>query len=141
MADILTKAERSAFMARIRSKDTRPELIVRKTLHRLGYRFRVHFKGLAGRPDVAFPGRKKAIFVHGCFWHQHSGCSFSHLPKTRTEYWRDKFARNCARDLENVLAANKRGWSTYTIWECELTKEEALIDGIRKFLGPTSVRS
>lgn len=132
--DRLSKAERSAHMARIRRADTRPERVVRSLLHRLGYRFRIQFAKVPGRPDVAFPARRKCVQVYGCFWHAH-GCSLSHMPKTRSDFWAAKFARNRARDARLEQAAAAQGWTTLTIWECETRNPEGLEQRLRHFLG------
>lgn len=121
-------------MARIRRADTKPELIVRRLLHSHGYRFRTQFAKVPGRPDVAFPARKKCIQVHGCFWHAH-GCAMSSLPKTRTAFWEAKFARNKERDARLENAATTAGWETLTIWECETGDVEALRNRLVIFLG------
>jgi DNA mismatch endonuclease (patch repair protein) len=136
MADHLTAQERSAFMARIRGRDTKPELVVRRLLHALGYRFRLHHKALPGKPDVAFTKRRKAIFVHGCFWHGHDGCAFSHVPKTRPDYWSAKFQVNRARDARNLADLKSCGWDAVVVWECELRDETELTARLSTFLGP-----
>ena len=117
--DTLTSAERSRRMARIRSRDTAPELRVRRLLNGLGYRFRLHRKDLPGSPDLVFPSRRKVIFVHGCFWHAHGRCKTANQPKTRRAYWSGKFARNKARDRSNTLKLRKLGWDVFVIWECQ----------------------
>lgn len=137
MVDRLTPQQRSAVMARIRRSDTKPEIIVRQLLHRLGYRFRVQLKGVPGRPDVAFPRRRKIIQIHGCFWHAHEGCATFRMPKSRTEFWEAKFARNKARDARLEEAARHAGWDVLTLWECGLDDEAGLIDELVDFLGPT----
>ncbi|MGZ3398402.1 MAG: very short patch repair endonuclease [Caulobacteraceae bacterium] len=135
MADRLSPAARSAHMARIRRADTKPEWIVRRLLHRMGYRFRLQWKPAPGRPDVAFPGRQKLIHVHGCFWHQHDGCRLAHMPSTRRGFWQAKFDRNRARDARDLQRAHDEGWETLVIWECE-TAEAANLEGrLRDFLG------
>lgn len=123
-------------MARIRGKDTKPELVVRRLLHRLGYRFRTHFKPVPGRPDIAFTKRRKAILVHGCFWHGHEGCRGSHVPTTRSDFWRAKFERNRARDRRQEEEARALGWDVLTVWECEVADEGQLADRLKAFLGP-----
>src|SRR5688500_5473333 len=110
---------RSALMSRVRGKNTRPEIIVRRALHALGERFRVHCAELPGRPDIVLPRHSLAIFVHGCFWHRHPGCRLSSSPKTRVKFWTDKFATNVARDARNVGALESAGWRVGTLWECE----------------------
>jgi len=128
--------EKSRQMALIRSKDTKPELIVRTVAHRLGYRFRLHRKDLPGKPDLVFPSRRAIIFVHGCFWHGHNCKRGSRVPKTRTEYWRAKIARNTARDQRALAALESDGWRVLTIWECELTNQSSLEERLIAFLDP-----
>lgn len=111
-------ATRSAVMSRIRSRDTKPEMAVRRALHAAGLRYRLHRKELPGRPDLVFPGRRIALFVHGCFWHQH-GCRLSHAPASRLEYWEPKLRRNKERDAGNVEALEAAGWTVMQVWECE----------------------
>lgn len=128
--DVHSKTTRSFNMSRIRSKDTKPEMIVRRFLHSKGFRYRLHRKNLPGRPDIVLLGNKTAIFVHGCFWHGHSGCKYFVLPKTRTQWWREKIARNKLNDKRKRLAIKKEGWRIVTLWECELRsdkKEQTLL--------------
>lgn len=129
-------------MARIRSKDTKPEMAVRRIAHGMGYRFRVHRNDLPGRPDVVFPSRRAVIFVHGCFWHSHPdpNCKDAVAPKTRTDYWLPKLARNKARDAINIAALETAGWRVMTIWECEIRDREAIMAALRKFLGEPGAR-
>jgi DNA mismatch endonuclease (patch repair protein) len=141
MVDTLTPAHRSARMSGIRSKDTKPELVVRRLLHSMGYRYRLHPKDLPGKPDVAFRRHKKAIFVHGCFWHQHSGCSIAHIPKSRTEYWQTKLERNVARDAKHIAELEAADWSVLVIWECQTGPPDALRQQLALFLGPVSGES
>lgn len=133
--DRMTPEKRSALMSRIRRSDTKPELIVRQLLHARGYRFRVQLKGVPGRPDVAFPARRKAILVHGCFWHQHEGCRLSRAPATRSEFWREKFARNKERDTRLLAEATQMGWETLVIWECETRDIPTLACRLEQFIG------
>jgi DNA mismatch endonuclease (patch repair protein) len=105
-------------MRRIRSKDTTPELMVRQLLYRLGYRYRLHYTKLPGKPDIVFPGRHKAIFVHGCFWHAHQ-CRTAHQPRTNLGYWSPKLVRNVERDARNQAALLSLGWEILVIWECQ----------------------
>ncbi|MER9260824.1 very short patch repair endonuclease [Mesorhizobium sp. M0217] len=126
-------------MSRIRRADTKPELIVRRLLHGLGYRFRTQLAQVPGRPDIAFPARRKGIQVHGCFWHAH-GCSLSRLPKSRTAFWQAKFARNRERDERLEKAAAEVGWVILTIWECETLDAEHLRDRLVEFIGETRLR-
>jgi DNA mismatch endonuclease, patch repair protein len=119
MVDKLTSERRSENMRRIRSKNTKPELKVRCLLHSLGFRYRLHSKDLPGKPDLVFPGRKKIIFVHGCFFHQHKGCIDGRLPKSRPEYWEPKLARNVSRDRINRSKLTRAGWRSLVVWDCE----------------------
>ena len=121
-------------MARIGSADTSPELAVRRLLHRLGYRFRLHRRSLPGRPDICFPGRKKAIFIHGCFWHRHEGCRRTTTPKTRTSFWKDKFERNVERDRANLKDLVELGWRVMVVWECETADLDVLRPRLAGFL-------
>jgi len=127
-------------MALIGTKDTRPELAVRRLLHRLGYRYRLHRRDLPGRPDICFLGRRKAIFVHGCFWHRHDGCRRTTTPKTRTSFWKAKFARNVARDRMNLTDLGRLGWEVMVVWECETTDLEGLAPRLVRFLDGESPR-
>lgn len=136
MADKLTKARRSANMARIRSKDTRPELEVRRAAHALGYRYRLHRKDLPGKPDLVFASRRKAIFVHGCFWHQHpsSECLDGRRPRSNNGYWDAKLDSNISRDRQAAEQLRQLGWDLLTIWECEV-KDRAVVEArLVKFL-------
>jgi DNA mismatch endonuclease (patch repair protein) len=117
---------RSALMARIRSRDTGPELLVRQALHAAGFRFRLHRRDLPGTPDIVLPRHRTAILVHGCFWHQHEGCRMAGRPKTRTGYWDGKFAANLVRDRAAVTALSSRGWRVEIIWECEARRPDRL---------------
>jgi DNA mismatch endonuclease, patch repair protein len=139
--DIMSAAERSERMARIRSKDTQPELRVRHIVYRLGYRYRLHRKDLPGVPDLAFPSRKKVIFVHGCFWHAHKGCKVANRPKTRRPFWDAKFDRNKARDRANMRLLRKQGWGVCTIWECETRRDDYIARRLSQFLGPAKKKS
>jgi len=109
-------------MSRIRSKDTKPELIVRKYLFSKGFRYRIHDKNLPGKPDLVFPKYKTVIFIHGCFWHSHENCRYFVLPKTRTEWWQDKLNINKIKDNKSEIQLIKLGWKIITVWECELKK-------------------
>ena len=136
MTDILTPSQRSELMSRIRGVDTRPELLVRRRLHALGYRFRVHARGLPGRPDLVFTRRRAVVFVHGCFWHRH-GCRRTYVPKSRRQFWQDKFAQNQARDERNRTLLLRDGWRVFVAWECEIDSDEMLLPRLVAFLGPT----
>ena len=113
-------------MSRIRGRDTIPELKVRSTLHRLGYRFRLHTSSLPGRPDIVLPKYKTVVFVHGCFWHRHSGCKYAYSPKSNVEFWREKFEQTVLRDQRKTGELGVLGWMVITIWECETKKPEEL---------------
>ncbi|MHC8606942.1 very short patch repair endonuclease [Paenarthrobacter ureafaciens] len=130
----MTPAERSVHMSRIRSSDTKPELALRRALHAAGYRYRIHDKRLPGTPDIVFPGRKKVIFVNGCFWHGHNCGVGSRVPKTNTEFWADKRRRNQERDVRQRLKLLDMGWSYLDVWECELAAGEFRLDVVREYL-------
>ncbi|MEZ0606155.1 very short patch repair endonuclease [Paraburkholderia sp. IW21] len=132
--DTLTPAERSARMALVRAKDTKPELLVRRLVHGMGYRYRLHRRDLPGTPDLVFPGRSKVIFIHGCFWHRHARCALARLPKSRGDFWLPKLTANAERDARNVRALRRLGWSVLTIWECQLGDTANLANRIRRFL-------
>lgn len=133
--DRLTPDQRSENMRRIRGKDSAPELIVRRLLHSLGYRYRLHRKDLPGRPDIVFTTRRKVIFVHGCFWHRHPGCKFAYKPKTRLDFWSNKFQQNVQRDTRATAALAASGWSVLVVWECETSDAKLLTIRLRAFLG------
>ncbi|WP_373325794.1 very short patch repair endonuclease [Sporomusa paucivorans] len=121
--DIWSREKRSEVMAKIKSKDTKPEKAVRSLLHRMGYRFRIHRKDLPGRPDIILPKYRAVIFVHGCFWHLHEGCRDGTVPKTGTGKWREKLENNVARDKRNIGQLEELGWRVLTLWECEIEKK------------------
>lgn len=125
---------RSALMARIRSKNSIPELAVRQVIHRLGYRFRLHRRDLPGTPDLVFPGLQKAIFVHGCFWHRHRGCARTTTPKTRKEFWSHKFRQNVKRDRVKERQLKALGWRVLVVWECETFEIRRVSRRVEKFL-------
>ena len=133
--DKISAERRSANMRRIRSKNTSPELALRRFLHGLGYRFRLHRKDLPGQPDLVFPGRRKVIFVHGCFWHQHPSCREGRIPGSRIEYWEPKLKRNQTRDAATQRLLKEQGWRVLVIWECELTDLKSLRSRLKRFLG------
>jgi DNA mismatch endonuclease, patch repair protein len=137
MADTRTKEQRSRIMKSVGSRDTGPELTVRRLLHRLGYRYRLHRRDLPGQPDLVFPGRRKAIFIHGCFWHGHD-CRKGKLPKSRTEYWTAKIKANQDRDARVVARLEDACWQTLSVWQCELKSLNAIGRVLREFLGPPS---
>ena len=121
-------------MRRIRSRDTSPEMTVRKMVHAMGYRYRLYVEALPGKPDLVFSRRKRIIDVRGCFWHQHPGCIDSHIPKSRIEYWGPKLARNQQRDLANKNALRKLGWRLMVVWECEIKNPKKLAARLKRFL-------
>ena len=132
--DTLTPAERGERMARIRGKDTGPERRVRTILTALGFRYRLHYSKLPGRPDIAFPGRRKVIWVHGCFWHRHPGCGLARLPKSKLDFWKPKLEDNRSRDLRNETKVRAAGWDTLVVWECELSDESSLATRLKDFV-------
>ncbi len=135
VVDKLTPEARSENMRRIKSKGMKPELVVRSLVHSMGYRYRLHRKDLPGKPDLVFGPKRKAIFVHGCFWHQHPGCKEGRIPGSNKDYWGPKLARNIRRDAENLASLRDAGWRTLVIWECETKEIPALRRRIRQFLG------
>ena len=132
--DSLSPKERSEVMARVRSKNSRPEMLVRKLVFLLGYRYRLHDSRLPGCPDLVFKSRRKVIFVHGCFWHRHFRCALARMPKSRLDFWRPKLEGNKARDRRNHRALTRGGWRVLTIWECQTSEPERLRKIIRRFL-------
>jgi len=120
-------------MASVGTKDTKPEMVLRRALFALGYRYRLHARDLPGRPDLVFRGRRKAIFVHGCFWHGH-GCRWGRLPKTRLEYWEPKIGANKKRDERALAELDRLGWSSLVVWQCELREPEGLLERVDEFL-------
>lgn len=137
--DRLTPERRSWLMSRVGGRNTQPELIVRSLVHRLGYRFRLHGKGLPGKPDLVFASRRAVIFVHGCFWHRHEGCKYATSPKSRRKYWNDKFAANVARDRRTVGRLRRMGWRVMTVWACEIKRPASLERRLVRFLERESV--
>ena len=135
MADNRTSESRSSLMARIRGKDTAPELAVRQLLHSQGYRFRLHRQDLPGTPDIVFPSRRKAIFVNGCFWHAH-GCPIGRPPRSRLEFWGPKLETTKFRDRRNNSALRSNGWEILTVWQCQTKAKSRLEARLRSFLGP-----
>jgi len=126
MVDNLSKEQRQENMRRIRSKNTTPEKVVRSLLHKLGFRFRLHRNEMPGKPDIVLPKYKTAIFVHGCFWHRHTGCKRATFPKSNVEYWLEKFKKNVRRDKRNRMDLENTGWKFVLIWECEIKDIEKL---------------
>jgi DNA mismatch endonuclease (patch repair protein) len=134
MADILSREARSALMSRVRGRDTKPELTVRRLVHSSGWRYRLYDGALPGRPDLVFRGKRAAIFVHGCFWHGHPGCKLATMPKTRTAFWSDKIDANRRRDAAVIARLQALGWRVLVIWECETHAPEHLLQKLRVFL-------
>lgn len=126
MADIVDRVTRSRMMSGIKGKNTRPEMLVRSFLHRRGLRFRLHVGNLPGRPDLVFPRHRAVVQVHGCFWHQHSGCRFAYMPASNRAFWRAKLRGNAARDSLNDKALRDLGWRVFTVWECEASNRRKL---------------
>jgi DNA mismatch endonuclease (patch repair protein) len=139
MADRITASARSENMRRIKSSGTAPEMVVRRLVYRLGYRYRLHSAALPGKPDLVFSGRRKVIFVHGCFWHQHDQCAGGHTPSSNKGYWSPKLARNVQRDRTSLSSLRDAGWHALVIWECETKAwtEAKLATIIQAFLGET----
>lgn len=121
-------------MSRIKGRDTKPEMIVRRIAHGLGFRFRLHRKDLPGSPDLVFPRHRAVIMVHGCFWHRHPGCKYAYSPKTRVRFWENKLKGNVARDRRNEIALKNLGWRIMVIWECETKEADAVAKRIEEFL-------
>jgi DNA mismatch endonuclease, patch repair protein len=132
--DTLTVRERSQRMSLIKAKDTGPEMAVRRLVYSLGYRYRLHVGDLPGKPDIVFKNRKKAIFVHGCFWHRHEECQLSRLPKSKLDFWLPKLSGNKERDEANQAKLSGMGWKFLIVWECELVDAQALTERIIHFL-------
>jgi DNA mismatch endonuclease (patch repair protein) len=133
LTDNRSPSQRRQIMQSVRTKNTGPEIALRSLIHKMGYRFRLHRKDLPGTPDIVFPGRKKIILVHGCYWHGHN-CSKGRLPKTKLEYWEPKIARNRKRDEENSTNLKNLGWDVLTVWQCELKDPGLLIERLTEFL-------
>jgi len=134
MTDTVDRKKRSEIMSRVRSRDTKPELVVRRIAHGLGFRYRLHRKDLPGCPDIVFPRYRSVIFVHGCFWHRHPSCKHASSPKTRVEYWEDKFRGNVARDARNTTLLRDLGWRVMVIWECETKDHKAVAERVSSYL-------
>lgn len=136
VADSLSKAERSERMSRVRGRDTKPEMVIRRLVHRMGFRYRLHDRRLPGAPDLVFKSRRKAIFIHGCFWHRHSdpSCKLARMPKSKLDFWKAKLEGNRQRDLRNQSDLDALGWRYLIVWECELGHKEQLENKLLAFL-------
>jgi DNA mismatch endonuclease (patch repair protein) len=132
--DRISSERRSANMAAIRGRDTGPELAVRRILRSLGVGYRLHARGLPGRPDIVMSGRRRVILVHGCFWHRHGGCSQAAVPKSRPAFWQEKFAQTVKRDTLNLRRLHEAGWKVLIIWECEISDAKVVKQRITSFL-------
>ncbi len=132
--DTLSRDKRSWNMSRIRGENTTPEIVVRSSLHRMGYRFRLHVKKLPGRPDIVLPKYNTVVFVHGCFWHHHHGCRYAYMPKSRKTFWKDKFNKNILRDRQVNKALRTLKWNILTIWECETENTSKLVAKITSYM-------
>lgn len=134
MVDTRTKEKRSEIMSKVHSKDTAPELLVRRLIFGMGYRYRLYIAGLPGKPDITMIGRRKIIDVRGCFWHGHEDCKYGLLPKSRQEFWAAKITRNRQRDRDNLLSLEGSGWKVLVVWQCELKNVELLKARLREFI-------
>ncbi|PZQ96722.1 MAG: very short patch repair endonuclease [Cereibacter sphaeroides] len=133
MIDHVAPARRSFIMSQVRQKNTGPELVLRKALHALGYRYRLHRRDLPGSPDIVFPSKRKVIFVHGCFWHGHT-CRYGKLPRSRVDYWQQKIETNKERDRLVFTLLNEAGWVAFVVWQCELRELEGILASVTEFL-------
>lgn len=134
--DVFSKEKRSKIMSKVQGKNTKPELVVRSLLHRLGFRFRLHRSDLPGNPDIVLPKYRKVIFVHGCFWHGHEGCSRAKRPSTNRVFWDEKLDKNIARDRRTVVELAQFGWESLIVWSCETKDKECLQAKLLSFLAP-----
>jgi DNA mismatch endonuclease (patch repair protein) len=134
VADVFSAQKRSQIMSRIRGYDTKPELIVRSIVHRMGYRFRLHLEDLPGNPDIVLPRHNKVIFIHGCFWHGHRGCQRSKRPATNVVFWQEKLDKNIQRDKRQQKELRKLGWKYLVIWQCEMNRPNRIRKKIKRFL-------
>jgi len=132
--DVFPKEKRSQIMANIKGKNTKPEIIVRSILHKAGYRFRLHRRDLPGNPDIVLPKFKKAIFVHGCFWHGHKNCKRAKRPETKKNFWNEKLSKNIERDRKKQKELKKLGWHALVVWQCEIKDKDSVLNKLRNFL-------
>jgi DNA mismatch endonuclease (patch repair protein) len=137
MTDVFTTRKRSWIMSRVRGRDTKPEIIVRSIIHRMGYRFSLHRRDLPGKPDVVLPRYRKIIVINGCFWHGHKNCLRSKRPSTHTKFWNRKLDKNIDRDKRSRSELEKMGWNVLVIWECEIQKPDKIVDKLRRYLNVT----
>ncbi|MCC6329381.1 MAG: DNA mismatch endonuclease Vsr [Acidobacteria bacterium] len=140
LSDTVSKEQRSRNMSCIRSRNTQPETVVRSLLHNLGYRFRLHVKTLPGKPDIVLPKFKSAIFVHGCFWHRHTGCKRCTTPRSNREYWIPKLTGNAERDKDHIKSLKRLGWKVLIVWECDVKNVQRVRKALLKFLDRKSDR-
>lgn len=141
MTDTLSPKERSERMSRVQAKDTSPEMKLRRSIHGMGFRYRLHVSGLPGKPDLVFSKYSAVIFMHGCFWHRHEGCKLARLPKSRVEFWQNKLEGNKERDLCNIEKLREMGWRILVVWECSLKDVDMVARRVRNFLlNPKEVR-
>lgn len=138
MADKITKEHRSWNMSRIRGRDTRPERVVRSVLHSLGLRFRLHLTNLPGCPDIVLPRHRTVVFVHGCFWHRHAKCKYAYSPKSKIDFWNDKFEQNIARDCSVQMELKSLGWRVIVVWECETRSTSKMMARLAAIFGCTT---
>lgn len=141
MADSVSPEVRSRIMAQVKSKGMKPEMRVRRLIHGLGYRYRLHRADLPGKPDLVFPSRQKVVFVNGCFWHRHEGCDRVRIPATNRDYWVAKLERNQARDARNIALLEETGWTVLIVWECQLQDISATTERLLAFLGRPALES
>lgn len=134
MTDTMSPDERSRRMSLVRSVDTKPEMAVRRLVHGMGYRYRLHCRDLPGKPDLVFRSRRAVVFVHGCFWHRHNGCPLARLPKSKIEFWAAKLEGNRKRDTRKIAELEEAGWRVFVVWECELKDKGLLGERLRQFL-------
>jgi len=132
--DVFSKDKRSRIMSEVKGKNTKPELIVRSLLHKMGYRFRLHRRDLPGNPDIVLPKYKKIIFVHGCFWHGHEECPRSRRPTSNEDFWNEKLNRTICRDKENISRLKGAGWSTFVVWTCQFKDMNLLKNKLKRFI-------
>ena len=134
MTDVFSKEKRSWLMGRVKGRDTKPEILVRSFIHRMGYRFRIHRRDLPGNPDIVFPRHGKVIFVHGCFWHGHEGCPRSTRPTSNKRFWNEKLDGNIERDKRFRRALQRMGWKVFVVWQCETREPEKLLRKLERIL-------